>query len=250
MRSNNEYRQILRLWESGLNKSAISRETGIPRETVRDCVNKFGTLQELEDYLYREEKVHWTIRRQWQKFRVNYAYMLGIYLGDGYIATEPRTYRLRVVLDTKYPDIIKKVMDSMQALVPNNKIQTVNKIGCIEVGSYCNDWIDMFPQHGKGVKHKRDIVLEDWQEEIVDEYLIEFVRGLYHSDGSRTVPYKGTKKEMRPRYYFTNFSQDIQQLFCDAVAKLGLHWAKSGKNVSINRKADVAFLDKHIGAKS
>jgi len=250
MRSNNEYRQILSLWESGLNKSQIARKIGIPRETVRDCVNKFKTLRDLEEYLHREQKLHWTVRRKSQEFRVNYAYMLGVYLGDGYIATHPRTYRLRISLDKKYPDIIQRVIDSMQALVPNNGVHTVDGIGCLEVSCYCNDWIEMFPQHGEGVKHKRDIVLENWQEKIVDEYLIEFVRGLYHSDGSRTVPYKGTEKEMRPRYYFTNYSQDIQQLFCDAVEKLGLNWTKWGKNVSIIRKADVAFLEEHLGAKS
>lgn len=249
MHSNNEYRQILRLWESGFNKSAIARETGKPRTTVRDCIKKFGTQREFEAYLYREKKSHWKIRATKQDFRFNYAYILGIYLGDGYIATHPRTYRFRVVMDTKYPNIINQVINSITILVPNNSVHTVQKVGCIEIACYSNDWTEMFPQHGEGVKHKRDIVLEDWQQKIVDEHLIEFVRGLLHSDGSRTVPvYKG--KKLSPRYYFTNYSDDIQRLFCNAVEKLGLNWTRWGKNVTIARKADAAFLDEHIGPKS
>ena len=167
MRSNDEYRQILRLWESGCNKLQITKKTGIPRGTVCDCIRKYGTLQGLEEYLHREQKHHWTVRRKSQEFRVNYAYMLGIYLGDGYIATHPRTYRLRISLDKKYPNIIQRVIDSMQALVPNNGVHTVDGIGCLEVSCYCNDWIEMFPQHGEGVKHKRDIVLEEWQKKLL-----------------------------------------------------------------------------------
>jgi hypothetical protein len=249
MRSNNEYRQILQLWEAGYNKSAIERETGIPRPTVRDCIKKFGTQKELEEYLHREQKLEWQIRATEPDFRLHYAYMLGIYLGDGCISEDRRTYKLRVVMDKKYPNILNRVIESIQILVPNNSVCTVQKIGCIEIACYSNDWVEMFPQHGAGVKHKRAIILEDWQQKIVDEYTMEFVRGLYHSDGSRFVPVNKGKTQ-NPRYQFTNVSDDIQRLFCNAIEKFGLHWACWGYNVSINRKADVAFLDEHIGPKS
>lgn len=248
MRSNNEYREILRLWESGLNKSAIARKSGIPRGTIRDCIKKFGTLQELEDYLLREQKVHWTIRSQWQKFRVNYSYMLGIYLGDGYIATHPRTYRLRIAMDVKYPNIIQQVMDAMAIIVPNNSIHTREYTGCLEIACYSNHWIEIFPQHGEGVKHTRDIILEDWQQTIVDEYPIEFVRGLIHSDGCHIEPV--TNGKIYSRYEFKNVSDDIHKLFCDTVEKLGLSWTRWGRCITIARRPDVAFLDKHIGPKS
>jgi hypothetical protein len=249
MRSNDEYRLILKLWEAGYNKSVIERETGIPRATVRDCIKKFGTQKEFEEYLHHEQRHHWKVRAREPEFRFHYAYMLGVYLGDGYIVKDPRTYKLRVVMDMKYPNILNRVIESIKVLAPNNSVHTVQKIGCIEIACYSNYWVEMFPQHGEGVKHKRAIILEDWQQAIVDEYRMEFVRGLYHSDGSRTVPvYKG--KTQSPRYYFTNYSEDIQRLFCDAIEKFGLHWARWGKNVCINRKADAAFLDEHIGPKS
>ena len=49
MRSYDEYKRILMLWEEGLNKSEIERQTGIPRPTIRDCINKFGTFAQLID---------------------------------------------------------------------------------------------------------------------------------------------------------------------------------------------------------
>ncbi len=41
------------------------------------------------------------------------------------------------------------------------------------------------PQHGPGKKHERRIVLESWQQAVVDAHPWAFVRGLVHSDGCR-----------------------------------------------------------------
>jgi hypothetical protein len=38
------------------------------------------------------------------------------------------------------------------------------------VVSYSTHWPHLFPQHGPGVKHKREIELEPWQERIVERH--------------------------------------------------------------------------------
>ncbi|HYJ67134.1 MAG TPA: hypothetical protein VEX15_05670 [Nocardioidaceae bacterium] len=43
------------------------------------------------------------------------------------------------------------------------------------------------PQHGSGRKHTRLITLERWQVEIVERHPDRFLRGLFHSDGCRTI---------------------------------------------------------------
>ena len=48
MRSYEEYKRILRLWEQGHNKVQIAKQTGIPRGTVRDTINKYGSVEGLE----------------------------------------------------------------------------------------------------------------------------------------------------------------------------------------------------------
>jgi hypothetical protein len=37
----------------------------------------------------------------------SYSYLLGLYLGDGCISRHPRAWRLRIVLDDKYPKLSK-----------------------------------------------------------------------------------------------------------------------------------------------
>ena len=41
----------------------------------------------------------------------------------------------------------------------------------------------LFPQHGPGKKHERRIVLEAWQQEIVEAAPWAFLRGCIRSDG-------------------------------------------------------------------
>jgi hypothetical protein len=74
------------------------------------------------------------------------------------------------------------------------------------------------PQHGPGRKHERPIVLEEWQRAIVERCPGDFLRGLFHSDGSRTRNWAtrmvaGKKKRYDyPRWEFVNRSDDILDL--------------------------------------
>jgi len=50
---------------------------------------------------------------------------------------------------------------------------------------------------------------------------------------------------------FTNASDDIRDLFAEALARLGIHWTKTNaRNLSVARREDVAFLDTFVGPKS
>ena len=57
--------------------------------------------------------------------------------------------------------------------------------GCVVVQSHWKHWPCLFPQHGPGRKHERPIVLEDWQRAVIEAHPGAFLRGLFHSDGSR-----------------------------------------------------------------
>lgn len=163
-------------------------------------------------------------------------------------------YRLRIVLDQRYPRIIEECGTAMNAVrrtpQPPRQLQ---RIGCIEVSSYWKHWICLFPQHGPGVKHARSIRLQDWQRSVVEEYPGLFLRGLIHSDG-----WRGTNKvEVRgksyayPRYQFTNYSKDIRELFCWGCDLYGVAWKQMRWNaISVARAEDVAKLDRVIGLKA
>jgi hypothetical protein len=42
--------------------------------------------------------------------RAPYSYLLGLYLGDGCVSRHPRAWRLRVIVDKKYPGIIDRCL--------------------------------------------------------------------------------------------------------------------------------------------
>ena len=113
-------------------------------------------------------------------------------------------------------------------------------------------WPCLFPQHGRGRKHHRAIELAAWQREIVDAQPGFFLRGLIHTDGWRgvnRVRVKGHDYEY-PRYQFSNRSDDIRRLFCEACDCLGIEWRPWTRyHVSVARRASVAVLDRYVGPK-
>jgi len=252
MRTYEEYHKILELWERGFNKKQIARLTGIPRPTVRDCINRYQSLEGLvtSTIAKKNQDIQAVVESWSQEQRQWYAYLLAVYLGDGYICKTRKTYRLRVSCDSRYPQIIQRISSAMQQFCPQNSINIVkfkNSKG-IEVACYSNSWRQLFPQHGVGEKHTRKIALEAWQRAILEEYPIEFLRGLIHSDGCRIDPVVNGK--VYSRYQFTNISEDIQQLFRDVCDLLNIHYTFWGRNFTIARRKDVELLDREIGPKA
>ncbi len=94
-----------------------------------------------------------------------YVYLLGMYLGDGYIARSRRgVWRLRIIMDARYSQIIEE----------------------------CGP----------------------------------------------------------PRYVFSNRSEDIKALLCEALDMLGIPWTRSSeKHISIYRRAAVLRVDRFVGPK-
>ena len=262
MRAYEEYREILELWETGLPKKRIAITLGIPRATVRDCINRYGTIAELEEHAEQASKAspEYALKRLTETDDTNmhraYAYVLGIYLGDGCLSKSRKVFRLRITLDKKYPGIIQYCSQAVQVLLPDNQVGVVTrKTGCVEVSCYYKHWPEILPQHGEGRKHTRPIMLEAWQQRIVDAYPLEFFRGLYHSDGSRFSNI--VKGKDYPRYSFTNSSPDILDLFTKTCDTLAIHWTVKNRNrdddhavdIFISKRPDVEYLDSVIGPK-
>ncbi|MGH8791114.1 MAG: hypothetical protein ACRDXX_00505 [Stackebrandtia sp.] len=103
------------------------------------------------------------------------------------------------------------------------------------------------------MKHTRPIKLEDWQQELVDEYPQPFLRGLIHADGCRVVNHttRNGKRYEYPRYHFSNMSKDIMGLCGRAFDLVGVEWRWNNcKNLSVAKRDSVALLDGFIGPKS
>src|SRR5262245_56281495 len=113
---------------------------------------------------------------------------------------------------------------------------------------YSKHWPCLFPQHGPGRKHERSIELVTWQQEIAIAHPKELLRGLIHSDGCRVIA--NDRGVSSVRYHFSNRSEDIKRIYCDALSQLGIPWTRPcDMQIAVYRKAAVAQLDEFVGPK-
>jgi hypothetical protein len=246
----------LALIAAGHNDCEVSRRLGVPRPTIREWRRPI--------YVPKRTIPLGTCPRCWARARSirftpeDYAELLAIYLGDGSISTYPRTQRLRVVLDRKYPGIISDVEGLLGRCFPENEVDRVPAIGCFHVSVYSSHLVCLFPQHGPGPKHERPIVLEPWQRKLVDQAPWPFIRGCIRTDGCafinrtdvhRDVPYEYLS------YGFSNKSKDIVDLLVQSCDQVGVFTrvncsAKGQWDVRINRRSSVALMLEHVGRKT
>jgi hypothetical protein len=177
----------------------------------------------------------------------DYAYLLGLYLGDGAIVS--KTHRLEISLDARYPAVIRSCQVAMQHVHPRGRVAIRKKgEGCRVVSSYAWEWMVLFPQHGAGPKHLRPIHLTDWQVQIETEHPFELLRGLIDSDGTRFDRKVGGKTN--PAYEFANESADIREIFCRVARAVGVGFTIPKPNVvSVARRRHVAALDLKVPPK-
>jgi hypothetical protein len=175
-----------------------------------------------------------------------YAYLFGLYLGDGSIIRFRRADKLVIVQDARYQNIIQETRHAMAKIrhCELERIRTARQPGCVAIYTYWKHWVCLFPQHGQAAKHLRKIESEDRQREIVRCYPDRLLRGLIRSDGCRCLNRVFGGRYSYTRYFFTNHSSDIQQLFKDACDRLDIEYRNSNRwTISIARRGSVAALD-------
>jgi hypothetical protein len=240
---------------SGSSLRSISRSTGINRATLREWRDNPEKAQ-----APRASRPRCGGDPVLPEPRADYAYLLGLYLGDGCISVggDPAkgVWKLRIACADAWPGLIRECVRAMEAVRPTSKVMMLQKQGCQEVLSYSRHWPCLFPQHGPGRKHLRRIELQPWQQTIVTEFAGELVRGPFHSDG-----YRGTNRVRRvladgehwyeyPRYLFTNKSTDVLGLCVAALDRLEVEWRFARPDViPVAKKEAVARLDAFVGLK-
>ena len=254
MYSNDVRRKAIALMERGISLRRISMSTGINRATLRDWrehpdrTNPRALCPRCADPSALPEP------------QADYAYLLGLYLGDGCIsragARDKNVWKLRIACADAWPGLILECERAMRSIRPGNKVSSQQQQGCVQVYSCSRHWPCLFPQYGPGPKHLRSIELQAWQQAIIDEYPGQLARGLFHSDGYRGMNRvrghlaDGDRWYEYPRYLFSNESQDILRLCGEALDQLGVQWRFSRRNViSVARREAVARLDEFVGPK-
>lgn len=242
--------EVRALLDSGLGDDEISRRTGVGRATVTRWRRRGFPVPFAPVTIW---PARWGEKQQ--RF---YAYLLGQYLGDGYVGLIGESSSLVIACDAAYTDIVEECCQAIREFSPSpTSLLPPPGTKGTRIVNYWAGWRKLFPHHGPGRKHEREIRLADWQQAIVEEHPKRFIRGLTHSDGSRclnsfTVELKdGPRAYSYPRYFFTNYSADIRGIFCDACDLVGIRWSRSNwRNISISHRKSVAMLDSFVGPKT
>lgn len=224
--------QALALHSRGSSSYAIARELSVPRATVANWCTGGAPRRPSTSNRCRACRG----RRHELPPAESYAYLLGVYLGDGYLTTPGRAVWLCVAMDAAYPGIVSEVRQAMAAVLAFRTSHVARPRGTnlVLIRSYGREWLCLLPQHGPGRKHRRRIALRGWQHEIVAAHPGAFLRGLIHSDGWRGVNRVRAKGRdyTYPRYQFSNRSDDIRALFTLACDLLGIEWRRWAAGIS------------------
>ena len=201
--------EALRLVAAGVNDCEIARRLGVPRTTVRDWRQPRYVRAAVVPRARAAASVHAAIVLEPDA----YAELLGLYLGDGHITEMARSSRSVSSSMRSTRRSSTSPRRSFARCFPDNRVgRIVAEEGrMVVLWAYSSHLTCLFPQHGEGKKHERPIVLEPWQQDLVDAAPWAFLRGCIRSDGcvfiNRTGPYEYLS------YDFTNHSEDILDLF-------------------------------------
>jgi hypothetical protein len=249
--STQRYDEAVQLFASGRSDYEIARALGIPRSTIQKWRHRAPSRRRRGV----AELTHWR-----PADATAYAYVLGLYLGDGCVTARPgKTPFMVVTLDAAYRGLIDEAVEALDAALTPPSVRRYERGGgtyvILQVGG---PWVThAFPQHGPGHKHERKIELLDWQREITHAHPGALVRGLIHSDGCRTInrfktklPSGRVKEYAYPRYFFSNLSGDIRAIFVEHCDLLGVRCTMSNaRNVSVSHRDSVAILEEVVGPK-
>lgn len=259
-----EIREVINEFDKGQSKKSLSKKYKISRATIKYWVdnreNFTSRIKKFNKFVSYDEILddHNSIKEFIVENKAAYNYILGFYLGDGYIDQMPRTYRLRLAIDIFQKNVIEYCYKELKKLFPKNSINIIDNLkeNLVNITVYSNKLKYLYPQSFEsGKKHNRKIELSKLQIECIDYE--NLLKGLFHSDGSfyfRKYKSKDTVK-IEPAYNFVNSSRDILDLFCLCLDKLNIVYSIRNKTEKhryaclIQRKLDVENMFSIVGYK-
>lgn len=167
------------------------------------------------------------------------AYIIGLAIGDGNLSKFPRTTRLRITCDDKYPNLMDRIEDAIQQLLPANKVSRSRcPRNCTNIVCYSNYFNDLFGWSATGGSKMKQNVRVPQRIKNDTEYARYCLRGLFETDGS----------VYRDRgYLMANFTTAIEGLSSDVMHMATLIGFKPNiqKNHSHNKTKYTVRISKH-----
>ena len=143
------------LKERGFTDKAIADQLKVSIRAVRHW--RYGTRQRLppaqRTHRHNEDRYPSCARCNGSEVPGRpYAYLLGLYLGDGHIIDKKQQHTLGISCTDGWPGLMDACEEAMQAVMPHNKIWRRKRVGCHDVMSSSIHWKCLFPQHGHGTE--------------------------------------------------------------------------------------------------
>ncbi len=174
-----------------------------------------------------------------------------------------RAPSLSIACAEVHPGLVEECVQAMRGVFPNNSVCKVRRKGCWEVKLYSLHMWCLFPPARPRQKSTSAASPSNLGSRRSSTRTPpgSSSGGLIHSDGCRITNWTtrlvgGERKRYEyPRYFFTNVSDDIRQLFTGTLDKLGIEWTHCTRNgnppynISVAKKASVALMDAHVGPK-
>lgn len=252
------YETVMKMLSNGYKISEIAKQTGINRSSISNWKQRSGRIkiETKETNEIKEDKFFSNfIESLTPNKKLDYSYILGVYLGDGCIYKhKDKNYRtLTITSDKKYADLndytiqcFTRFFGKAPRVVDRTLYGRGNAIDII----YSHKHLDLvFPHCGRGHKHDRKIELSPWQESIIDP--VQLLRGLFMSDGSFYIDSQCNKMKIG----FSNKSKDIISIaekYLDIVdVYYRTNTSKSGMyRLNITKKNDVEKMVNMMGTKT
>ena len=113
------------------------------------------------------------------------SYITGVAIGDGNLSNpNGRATRLRVTCDNSYPELKKRIADSLDLLFPDNKISFIQRKGCVDVSVYSNHLEKLLGwKANNGPKYEQKVSVPKWIKN-KKVYTTRCLKGLIETDGS------------------------------------------------------------------
>ena len=222
--------------------------TGIPRSTIRDWIKPSPRRRRSTPPQSPSELI---AGLPWPE----YSYLLGMYLGDGTLSVSRRgVYRLRVVMDIRYPGIIAACVATMQAVMPRKPraCPTPPLPRRRRSAAHSKSWPILFPQHGPGPQAS-SVAIELVRlaaEKSSGGHPREFIRGLHPL---RRLP--GAQPRQRQGLSALLLQPGLGRhpppVLRRPASKISVEYRLNRwDSVSIARAPSVAILDSFIGPKA
>lgn len=254
-----KYQQVMQLLAEGYKICEISKITGINRSSISNWKLRNGRQSSISHIHHSISDIDPIpdIIDMLGSFsaqdRLDYSYLLGLYIGDGCIYELKKTCKLTITLDKRYDSLNEYTCEVFSRFFNKSPYvfdrSTCGRGNAIDIIHHSKKLPYFFPQHGRGRKHNRPIILTKWQTDIVDP--VSILKGLIMSDGSIYFDRQSNDTKIN----FTNKSHDIIGIFEKYLSLIGISfktYVKSKTNIkmtTIHKISDVDKLISLIGTK-